>query len=240
MQYELTLERYQGPLEKLLELIEGQKLEITQVSLAQVTGDFLAYIETLKASTSDSSTDPGLVADFLVVASKLILIKSKALLPTLPVTEEEEADMRDLEFRLKLFRELKVTQGFIKAGWSSLPVMVSREFLAAIEPVFYPPVSATPALFAETVGRIIGELERLLRPTVAVRNDMANLKTKIEEVLSRLTDQPERFGALHQGTRSEVIVLFLAILHLIKEQLIGVEQSGHFAEMTIVKRPTAA
>ena len=99
MPYELSLEYYKGPLDKLLELVEEKKLEITQISLAEVTADFLNYLKTLDESRANHS----LIADFLVVASKLVLIKSKMLLPSLPLDEEEESDIRNLEERLKLF-----------------------------------------------------------------------------------------------------------------------------------------
>jgi segregation and condensation protein A len=237
MGYQLSLENYQGPLEKLLELIEERELEVTRVNLAQVTGDFFAYIETLRAGGVD---DPQVVADFLVVASKLILIKSKALLPTLEVTEEEEADMRDLERRLVLYREFKKAQQHLKEGWSITPRSWSREFLQTSEPLFYPPRAVTPATLAGAVQVIVGELARLLKPTSTIRTDIINLKEKIEEVLKRLTEVPRKFASLHTGSRSEVVVLFLAVLHLIKEQLISVDQDSHFSEMTIVKKAPAA
>ena len=233
MAYQLSLENYQGPLEKLLELIEERELEITRVNLAQVTGDFFAYIETMRAGGVD---DPQIVADFLVVASKLILIKSKALLPTLEVTEEEEAEMHDLERRLVLYREFKKAQQHLKSGWSTAPRSWSREFLGASTPLFYPPRSVTPSVLAEVARAIAGELEKLLKPAASIRMEIINLKEKIEEVLTRLTEAPRKFASLHTGGRSEIVVLFLAVLHLIKEQLVSVDQEGHFAEMTIVKK----
>jgi segregation and condensation protein A len=230
MAYSLALDNYQGPLEKLLELIEGQEMEITRVSLAQVTGDFLSYVETLEKG---GATDPQLVADFLVVASKLILIKSKALLPTLPVTEEEEEELQDLELRLRLYRELKIAQQYLKDNWKPMPQMATREFLESTEPLFYPPKTATPEALAKTIAHLIGELERFFRPAAAVKQEIINLKAKIEEVLSRLTEAPTSFARMHGGSRSEIVVLFLAVLHLIKEQLIHVDQDGHFSEMQV-------
>src|SRR5258706_15754469 len=101
MTYELKIEQYEGPLEKLLQLIEERKLAITEISLAAVTDDFLKYLETML------EVPPGVLADFIVVASRLVLIKSKSLLPELPLTEEEEEDIKDLEQRLLLYKRLK-------------------------------------------------------------------------------------------------------------------------------------
>ena len=125
MSYELKFDYYEGPLDKLLNLVEEKKLEITAVNLAEVTADFIKYVETLEAEGAR-----GTIADFLIVASKLILIKSKVLLPGLELSEEEESDVRSLEFRLKLYKELKLAQARIKSGWSvpppRMPILRSR------------------------------------------------------------------------------------------------------------------
>jgi len=91
MNYEVKLEQFTGPLNKLLELIEARKLEITALNLAEVTEDFINYIRSL-----EKGADPEILADFIVVASRLILIKSKTLLPSLELTEEEEGEIKDL------------------------------------------------------------------------------------------------------------------------------------------------
>ena len=90
--YEVKINQFSGPLEKLLELIEEKKMEITALSLAEVTGGFFNYVKRV-----ESDIDPKILADFLVVAAKLVLIKSKALLPGLELTQEEELDIKDLE-----------------------------------------------------------------------------------------------------------------------------------------------
>src|SRR5262245_24863161 len=103
--YEVRLEQYSGPLDKLLELIEEKKLEPTQVSLAAVTADFISYVEKLE---QEKDVDPGVLADFVVVAARLLVIKSKVLLPGLELTEEEKVDIADLENRLKIYQEFKL------------------------------------------------------------------------------------------------------------------------------------
>jgi segregation and condensation protein A len=119
--YEVRLDQFSGPMEKLLELIESQKLEITQVSLAAVTGDFIKHVESL-----GERAEPTILADFVVVASRLLLIKSKTLLPNLELTEEEQGDIVDLELRLKLYQEFKVASGHIRAMWDQNAIAYSR------------------------------------------------------------------------------------------------------------------
>jgi len=232
MRYELAMELYQGPLDKLLELIEEKKLEISSFSLAQVTGDFLKYLETL----TDKS-DHQLLADFLVIASKLLLIKSRSLLPNLSLTEEEELEIKNLEDRLKIYQEMKNARIEIKNKWHERPQMFSREFMLSVKPVFYPPPKTDLNEFHSIFLKIIGELEKILKPTVALKKEIINLKATIEEVLQRLTKGSFKFSHIHKGkSRAEIIILFLAILHLIKKQLIKAEQAGHFEEITVVKK----
>lgn len=244
--FELQLEYFQGPLDKLLGLIEEKKMEVSQVSLASVTNDFLNYLDQFKIALTEGQADedsplfdapPELLADFLVVASRLLLIKSKSLLPSLELSTEEEGEIKDLEHRLALYREFKKTQEHIRVLWSETPQMYAREFLTSDEPLFYPPHDVTPESLLTPIQKIVGNLEQLFKPKATVKNQIVNLRAKIQEIASRLTSAPTTFRELHggAGTRGEIVVLFLAILHLIKQQLVNVEQEGHFAEMTIAK-----
>ncbi len=232
--YKLELTGFQGPLEKLLELIEEKKLEITTVSLAEVTGGFFEYLHRLEAAGANHS----LVADFLVVASKLLLIKSKTLLPSLELTEEEESDIKNLETRLKLYQELKKTREYIKMGWHPEPMIFSRAFLMERAPIFYPPRRFSKEDLAGAVRRVVGELERFMHPVVRVKNEIIHLKQKIEEIFAQLTERPVSFKSFGSGSngRSELVVLFLAILHLVKEQLVMVEQGSHFSDIFIARK----
>src|ERR1700691_5014627 len=115
--YELKMGEFSGPLEKLLELIEAQKMDVSEVSMARVTDDFLKYLEALKTSGLADAVADGMaldaldkvrldlrvLADFISVASRLIFLKSKYLLPGLALTDEEEADIKDLESRLQIY-----------------------------------------------------------------------------------------------------------------------------------------
>lgn len=232
MPYELSLEHYQGPIAKLLELIEEKKLEITLVNLAEVTGSFFEYLRKLEAEHKDHS----LVADFLVIASKLLLIKSKVLLPTLPLTDDEESDIKDLEMRLRLYQELKKAQVYVKSGWHPAPVLAVREFMMAKAPAFYPPPNVGSKELKSGLQALIGEIEKFLKPVVRIKSEIVNLRAKIEEIFARLTAAPTKFGALKNGkAKGEIVVLFLAILHLMREQLVSADQSGQFEEITIVK-----
>jgi len=92
--YQIKTDAFEGPFHLLLSLIEERKFFINDLSLAQVTEDYLNYVNKLEKQ------DPSEISSFIVVAATLILIKSKSLLPNLNLTAEEEGDIRNLEDRL--------------------------------------------------------------------------------------------------------------------------------------------
>src|ERR1700704_4352389 len=104
----IKLKQFEGPLDLLLSLIEDQKLSITEIALAQVTEQFLQYIRQLE------HIDPTVLADYLSIAAKLLVIKSKAILPTLEVEPEEEDAGHDLEGRLLLCKQFKEVTKYLK------------------------------------------------------------------------------------------------------------------------------
>ncbi len=231
--YELTLEKYQGPLDKLLELVLEKKLEITEVSLAEVTADFLSYLEKLE----EERADPTVIADFLVIASKLVLIKSKNLLPSLVLNEEDEEDVRLFEMRLKIYAEFKNAQRLIKEKWNEYPQMAAREFLSTTSASFYPPQKVTGKDLYSALAKIVGDFEKIMMPVKRIKIEIINLKEKIEEVFRKLTSSPVGLNSFNKGgSKSELVVIFLAILHLIKSQLVSVEQTSNFGDIRIAKK----
>ena len=101
MSFTIKTQSFEGPLDLLLDLIEQRKLFINDISLAKVTDDFIEHIRQFE------NVPIGESAHFILVASTLLLIKSKSLLPELSLTNEEAGDIRDLETRLKIYRRIK-------------------------------------------------------------------------------------------------------------------------------------
>ncbi len=239
--YEVKLEQFSGPLDKLLELIETKQLEITQVSLAEVTVDFLEFIKTL-----GKNVPPGTIADFLVAAAKLVLLKSKVLLPDLELTEEEEGEIKDLETRLALYREFAARSGGasreLSQLWMRKEIAYSRPllFTALEKGVFYPSPWLTPETLARAFNKAIAALEALTPEPGKVKGLIISLEGKIRELLTRFSEAvAHSFRNLTKDrSRSEVIVLFLAILHLLKERSISVEQSEQFGDILVRKSGT--
>ena len=231
--YEIKSEKFSGPLDKLLELIEEKRLEITEISLAEVTADFLNYIKSL-----EQKIDSGILADFLVVAARLLLIKSKALLPSLELTKEEETEIKDLEGRLKLYREFKRASEYINGFWIKNERSFSRPFLMNLASVFYPPKTLKTDDLIASAKNLLASLKALLpEATAAVKEIIITIESKIKELLGRFQETAEQnFKKIAGGgSKKEIIVSFLAILHLFKDQIIQIEQNEQFGDITLKK-----
>ena len=99
--YKVKTEKFEGPLDLLLNLIEKRKLLINEISLAKISDDYIQFIK-------DSGNFPmGESANFILIASTLLLIKSRSLLPSLSLSQEEENSIEELEHRLKIYKEIK-------------------------------------------------------------------------------------------------------------------------------------
>ena len=245
--YELKLEKFSGPLEKLLELIEDQKLDINEVSMAKVTDDFLKYLDSLKngeMSLDGFSSNLRLLADFISVASKLIFLKSKYLLPNIELTEEEEIEIRDLESRLIIYRDLKPAFKLLSKLWRDGHRAYSRPYflgrgsgLPHGQSVFYPGIKTDVQLLESSLYRIFEEMKVYSREEETIKGTIITLEEKIQEIFSRI--QKEGDSSLNnlaiEKTRAEMIIIFLAVLHLAREQFVKLEQIDNFSDIIIKK-----
>lgn len=217
---------FDGPLDLLLSLIEERKMLISDISLAQVADDFLTFV-------SKQDTYPlGDTAQFLVIAATLLLIKSRALLPALTLTDEEEVDVRDLEQRLALLSILrKAAQQFDTTHPQYLAPGVTIK-----DPLFVPPPDVSVDALAFAIRGVIEQVPRLsTKPEVSVEPVIS-----LDEMIERLTARMQRaiklsFTEFTSGasTVTDVVVSFLAMLELVKRGSANVEQGAHFDEITI-------
>lgn len=241
MIYELKLSNYSGPLQKLLDLIEEKKLDISEISLAEVTDDFLRYLEKISKIEEASEENIRLLADFVAIASRLILIKSKALLPEVVFKEDEEEKIKDLEDRLRLYREFKPAIKNVARLWKenreefSRPYFLNAAHWAGVN-IFFPGKVSAEKL-NDAMNRLWNNLSGLIEESRVIREKITTLEETIKDVIKRLNELQEISFAKMSETKSraETIVTFLAILHLAREQLIFIEQNGHFSDIIIKK-----
>ncbi|MBI4119466.1 MAG: segregation/condensation protein A [Parcubacteria group bacterium] len=230
--YELKLEQFSGPLDKLLDLIEAKKLEITQINLAEVTSDFLNYIKSL------SEIELRLMADFLQVAAQLVLIKSKVLLPSLELEPSEKAGIHDLERRLKLYKDLRGAGRYLQRLWSGETISFSRPLFLGRQAAFYPPKEFTQDDVLSAVEKLAVSLREFAPlETEKIKKAIVSVEEKVQELLQRISEHAELSfsGLAKDKNKSEAIALFLAILHLLKDRIINIEQKGAFTDIIIKK-----
>jgi len=232
------LEKFEGPLSLLLKLIEKEEMDITQVSLARIADQFVEYIRTA------NDIKPEEMADFLVVASRLLLIKSKALLPYLYPEEEEEVE--ELERQLKMYKEFLEAVKKIEAMLGKKKFMFAREFNRKVvmrETSFAPPKK----LKAGDLSSVMQDVLANMRPPEKMKEDTVEVQVNIEEkvthiqkmVLDRIQVSFNRV-LKESGSKTEVIVSFLALLELVKQRDVEVDQSGLFEEILISKNQEQA
>jgi segregation and condensation protein A len=232
--FTIKTEAFEGPLELLLSLIEKRKLFINDIALAQVTDDYIKYLEQ-HPETSISHN-----AAFILVASTLLLIKSKSLLPTLDLTTEEQASVEDLEKRLKLYQRFKELSRHIQERFGK-NIQFGREQAANTVTVFAPHKGITAASLVESVKRVLSQMPKPEKlPEVVVRTVIS-----LEEMIDRLTDRVQsairmsfrEFSGMRKGSsipkeqKVDVIVSFLAMLELVKNGIIQAKQDDRFGEI---------
>ncbi len=235
-QYEIETDLYSGPLDLLLDLIQKAELDITKLALAQVTDQFLAYID------AHRDLEPDYISEFLIIAAKLVQIKSEALLPRPPAREDDEEDPGEaLAYQLQMYKKVKDT-----AHW--LGQRLDNKLRGYLHVPHSYDLHTQIDLTGVEVSDLIAALEALLleksalEPEGVISIPKLTLKRKIEEIINRLRVLPDT--SFHQllgadRTRLNMIVVFLAILELTKQELVIAEQTDLFADIRITAQEGA-
>ncbi len=230
--YKINTPVYQGPLDLLLQLIEGAELDITTLSLAQVTEQYLKHLEKLRDMPPDE------ISAFLVIAAKLIQIKSEALLPTQTSGREDEVDIgNELARQLIAYKRYKEIadllaerkdhgyQTFIRLSSPKLEVKDQLDLDGfGISDLF------------ELATRIFQKEIDMRSISVVVERPKITIKDKITQISERFKDADElNFRDLlgKEYSRLDVVISFLALLELIKGNFIKVVQYDLFDDITM-------
>lgn len=230
MPYKIKTEQFEGPLELLLELIEKEKLDITQVSLARIADEYLEHI----GSRGNISLNN--LSDFLWVASRLILIKSKALIPLMQLTDEEEEEIFDLQWQLAEYKKFKEASVKIGQMANNGKFGVSRESLLGVKVVFHPPKDIEANDLKQVFQEVLSGITVVKEYEEKVMDEIMSLEEKIADLQKVITKKIETsFSEVISKTtdKVEVIVSFLAMLEMTKQRIISVEQGDLFGEIKL-------
>ncbi len=241
--YHVRTPSFEGPLAVLLSLVENRKLFVNEVSLADVTAEYILYVKNLGEEHHERQIAN--MSSFVLVAATLILIKSRSLLPNLELTVDEEDKIKDLEHRLRLYQVIKNASLEVKNLYGSRIIFFPRDRIWS-EPLFAPDPSMTLVSVATAIQDVLHHVPKKEEalPEIEIKKVI-----RIDEMISGLTDRIERamnlsfreFAKSHGSenqteARVHVIVSFLAMLELVREGLIDVIQNNSFEDIHINKQ----
>ncbi|MFZ2193135.1 MAG: segregation/condensation protein A [Candidatus Moraniibacteriota bacterium] len=231
--YNVKLEKFEGPLDLLLELIEKEKLSITELNLAKVTDQYLEHIRDNKNIHLEN------LADFLSVAAKLILIKSRALLPVIKFSDDEEEEIRDLSRQLEEYKKFKEISIRIGKLASVGHICYSRPSFFGIKSVFYPPENINAMDLKKYFQKVLVEIPSAEKLQEEIVTEVVTLEERISDLEITLRNKIETcFSEVINKAKDkiDVIISFLAMLEMVKQRMIHVEQAELFQEIKLSMR----
>lgn len=227
-------EKFEGPLDLLLSLIEKRKLLINEFSLAQITDDYIAYIQRTPEHTISKQ------ADFILIASTLLLIKSRSLLPEISLSNDEEENIDDLQKRLKLYSRMKDLSLHIKTMYLSSPLFFARDD-KGVRVIFAPEKGININSIHVAILDVLQKIPKKPEPEAK-----ANIKKtiSIEEMIDSITERVRKavrmsfreFSGGKAKTKEErvnMIVGFLALLEMVKQGIVDAKQEKTFDDIIL-------
>ncbi len=228
--FKIKTEQFEGPLDLLLSLIEKRKLLINEISLNQVTDDYIEHIKSISEYSLKNR------ADFIAVASTLILIKSRSLLPNLSLTDEEEQSVQDLEERLKIYKKIKELSSHVEKKFGKNSIYFAEES-KIINPVFSPHESIKTSILKDALYGLLARIpipqkkkEVIIKKVISMEEMIENLTTRIQGALKMSFKKFSGAGE-EKTEKVNVIVSFLALLELVKQGILDAKQDTHFDDI---------
>lgn len=239
MKYSIHLNVYDGPLDLLCDMISKQKIDIKDISIIEITKQYLSYINMLEAM------DLEVTSDFITMATKLLEIKSKYLLFSQRELDEEEDPRLELMEQLKEYKKYKKASEVLKdsVDYLNQPYYRNREEIIIDDKVDLNEISIDsiksilPYIFKVKNIEEENETKKDERLNKIVRGKIISVEEKIEYIQNILTtaDKISFNNIIKDNTKDEVIATFLSLLELIKAKEIVVVQENFFEDIIIKK-----
>lgn len=236
-QYTIRMENFEGPLDLLCQLIEKNKMDIFDIKIAVITDQYMEYLKEMQKMNLD------ITSEFIVMASRLIYLKSKSLLPSL-VSEEDEGEEFDLVKLLLDYKRYKEYTATLKERVETY----GKRFAKSQEKIELPKAKLEKEYSAELIPQIYSEIytretekknlqaENINRLAVS---EKVTIKSKIKEILKELWKKPSFvFNKLFnpkKRSKVEIVTAFLSLLELSKMSRIQVTQDTLFGDINVKK-----
>lgn len=220
---------FEGPYDLILDLIDKRKLSVNELSLSQVTDEYIAFVRGHEAFPMEEA------AQFIGVAATLLLIKSKSLIPELELSVEEEEDVDDLKRRLKQYEAVREARQELARLFGKNVMVPAGERVP--EPMFAPARDLTLPNLTDALSAALANLEKAeeklpearVRPLVTIEEMMDTLLSRVQRAM---TLSFKEFSA-GSTEKVEVIVSFLALLELVKQGAVDAAQHDAFGDIRI-------
>lgn len=226
--FNIHTEAYQGPFELVLDLIEARKLLVNDLTLANITEDYIAHVHAQDAFPVEET------ADFIQIAATLLLIKSKSLIPDLTLSEEETADIDDLKRRLEAYE--KVREAARELGRIYGRTMLFPEGERRGEAFFAPSRDLSAQALGDALARVLTAREAVealpearVKPMITIEEVMEQLAKRVQSAMN--LSFKEFAGS--EKEKIEIIVSFLALLELVKQGAVIAEQYQQHGDIRI-------
>lgn len=222
---------FEGPLDLLIHLIEKNKMDIYDIPIVSITDQYISYLH------SFTETDLEAASQFLVMASLLLQIKSRMLLPKTELEDEDEADPRDMLVQMLLeYRCIKAVAKQLETMKQTAARQHTRRPYFAdskLRNLHYYPVS-------ELLLALAGLSGSLRRQIAVVDRQEYDVGAKMQEIVKLLENYPEGIefekAFVKSGSSGEMVASFLAVLELLRLQVVRISQSMAFAPIYIFLR----
>jgi len=235
--YDIKLENFEGPFDVLLKMLGEKKLDIKDVSLVAITDQFIDFIH------AKNQIDIKNLANFLSIAAHLFLLKSKAVLPSLELSEEEEEDVESLKKKLERYKKLQDLTSKLRNFIANQGRMFSRGMgkINYSTIGFYPPQNLTAQDLKKIFAEVVENYEKISAfqalPEESIQ-EIISLEEKIKDLKKLISSGGKNsFSSITRRNSSiEVVISFLAVLELVKQDLICVYQEENFGEIEITNK----
>lgn len=224
-------EEFEGPLDLLLQLVEREELDISEVSLSKVADQYVAHVNSAKGKIP-----PEELADFLVIAAKLVFMKSRLIMPS--IADEEFEEGPDLASQLRLYHKFMHAAQRLDECWNANRISFprARRVVRSLDVAFAPPAGISVSGMHGAMKQIIARLTPVVKLPEAAVKRAVRIQDKIAEFAKKLRSKTKlTFSHFVKGAKDkhERVVSFLALLELVKQRVVSVNQDDLFEDIDI-------